>query len=178
MIASMSLVSRDTTRPVVYRSWKLTSSFWKWMNSRRRSSSSTFWPTRPDSRRKSTRLTVCTTRAPSISPIVSYSAVAAAARQQRRDAEVDAALDQPRDRQPGRVLDHHDRDQQPDDLQVRPQQVDQQGPAALLQEPAGAVGHLVVVLGGDPAPLLDAAAPALVPVALEGVLGAGCPCDR
>src|SRR5215475_4896071 len=40
-IESRSDVSRETTRPDVYRSWKLTDSRWKWLNTRLRSSSST-----------------------------------------------------------------------------------------------------------------------------------------
>ena len=46
----------DTTRPDVYRSWNATSSRWKCRNTRRRSSSSTFWPIRPERCRKNIRL--------------------------------------------------------------------------------------------------------------------------
>jgi hypothetical protein len=46
---SMSLVSREITRPEVYRSWKPTDSRWKWWYTRPRRSNRTAWPIRPDS---------------------------------------------------------------------------------------------------------------------------------
>ncbi len=51
-MASTSEVWREITRPDVYRSWNERLSPWKWVNTRRRMSSSTSWPTRPESSRK------------------------------------------------------------------------------------------------------------------------------
>ena len=47
-IESMSLVSREITRPDVYRSWKPTDSRWKCRYTRLRRSNRIAWPTFPD----------------------------------------------------------------------------------------------------------------------------------
>ena len=90
------------------------SSRWKWRNTRRRNSSSTFWPIRPERRRKNIRLMACTSTTPHSAPTITISSCAGAAVDDRRDAVVDAALHQQRNRQPRNVF-HHD-----DDGQQRP----------------------------------------------------------
>ena len=108
VMASMSLVSRDVTRPEVKRSWKATSSRWKWVKTRRRSSSSTSWPMRPDTRRNAIRPSDCSTTATSIAATIIEQRAGAPAGHDRRQAAVDAAGHEQRDGQPGGVLDEDD----------------------------------------------------------------------
>ena len=75
-MASTSLVDRLTTRPDVYRSWNAMSNRWKCRNTRRRSSSSTFWPIRPERCRKNIRLTAWTSTTTHSTPTMTISVCA------------------------------------------------------------------------------------------------------
>ncbi len=109
------------------------------------------WPIRPASTRKVRRVTACRRVANSAIPTTVNSTRGVAGLADRRDALVDALLDQVGDGEPGGVLDEHDRDQQPEPPAVRAQQVAEQPAGAGLQQPGHLVGDLLPV-GGDAAP--------------------------
>ena len=72
------------------------------------------------------RATACVASATPARPTITSSGSRSLSGEHRRDAAVDALLDQVGDRQPRGVLDQHDRDQDPDHPPVRPQQLAEQ----------------------------------------------------
>ena len=143
-------------------------------------SSSTAWPTRPERTRKTYRSTVSSDRGADHRRRRPHQRPRVAVVQQRRDGVVDADADQQRAGQPGQVL-HGDGDQQqPQRPPVRAQQLAEQPAGAAAQERARRGGELVVVLGGDAAPVgvqvvgsgvLIGARPRSAPARRRGQLG-------
>ena len=136
------------------------SSRWKCRNTRRRSSSSTFWPIRPERCRKNIRLTAWTTTTPHSAPTITISVCAEPPSMIGGMPMVDTALHEHRNRKARNVFHHDDDGEQRDRPPIRPQQraeqragfpparqrlVDRQVVVAVLVEPAPpAVDRLLV----------------------------------